>query len=1600
LKQLFAFFSLFLLSSEIYAQKPVAAFLATPSEGCAPLFVRFSQLSSNNPTNYFWDLGNGLTSTIAEPSTTYTIPGVYTVKLIAKNNFGVDSVLKTNFIIVNPNPVVNFKTIDTLGCFPLASKFTDLSTISSGSINAWSWDFGDGILSSQQNPTHVYRLDNIFNVTLKVTSQKGCIGVLSQKAIIEVTPGVVADFKNTFANACKPPSSIEFTNQSTGPGALKYTWKFGDGTQNNTQDAIHSFSKAGTYTVSMLATSSEGCTDSITKDIVIPDVKITTTINAPDTGCIYSNIKITGSSNPNADNSNWNFGDGTFANGQNQVKMFIKPGVFQIKLTNTVGSCLDSAFKKITILDGPTLDFSTTDTIGCQAPFTATFQDKSKDAVSWTWDFGDGTTSTLQNPSKTYTKEGVYSIAHMGYTAYGCGSYIKKDNLVKIVAPTIGNINLPTGGCAPLKVNFNAAVNSIDKVVSYFWDFGKNDTTSLFNPVRTFDTTGTYPVSFTATTQLGCKVSYSANDAIRVGTAPKADFEISTTTLCSSEPVNFKDLSTGNVNGWVWNLGDIGKPGNIAYSQNTSHTYTDTGNYTISLTAYNNGCPNTITKTNILRVNGTTANFEYAVSCVDRKTVNFTNKSLNATTFIWDFGDNTFNSTDINPIHIFPSFGTYNVTLTTFSGGCTSKQSLMVFIVDQKAKFTVKQNILCKNAPIHFTSSSTTTDTQIYKYEWDWGNGNFEQNQIDVDHTFNTNGNFKIVLKISDRNGCYDTVSTKISVGGPNIVFDAPSNSGCAGFTAKFEDHSISDGQNQIVNRNWFFGDGGSINTLDTLIQYKYLQTGFFDVKLIVTDAVGCVDSLTKIGLIAASNPKANFSVYDSISCPGKPIQFISSSSGAITNYNWTLGEGKTSTLKTPTNAYQKTGNYDIQLMITDKYGCKDSLLKPSFIIIDTPIAKINISDSIGNCPPLIVQFRNNSSFYKKIKWEFGDGDIALIDTPSHIYTAPGDYTAKLTVTSPGGCINSTTKSIKVFGPIGSLRFTPTIGCIPTMVNFKLTSNNTDSLIWNFQDGSSIITKDPIISHLYTAATDLQPEVTLQDVKGCRYTLTSTIDTLKIVGFKPDFGVSSNLLCTNGTVDFFDKTYTNGSLQKWNWDFGDGTSGIGSAPTHFYKDTGNYTVKLKVTSQNNCTDSITLQKIIAVVPSPKIAIVANDTICQNGFMKFTGVIIKKDTSQLNYFWNFGNGESSNLLVPKTTQYRTPGIVTARFITLNSNGCSDTVLKAVTVNALPKTDAGADSIICKGATIQLNPTGADHYEWQLPASNISCFNCPNPFAKPDSSFMYKVKGISKEGCEKIDSIRIQVIQPSQVKASLPDSICLGESIRLYASGTQLYQWSPTNEINNPSSALPTARLSKTTMFVVTGSDAYNCFVTKDSVKISVFPIPQVNAGNDLSLPAGILYRLNANISPDVTSILWSPIENLSCSTCPAPFITPKTKTEYTIKVSNPAGCTNEDKITISVNCGTENIFIPNTFSPNGDGINDILYIRGTGATEINYFRIFNRWGQLVFERKALTTLNNPSAGWDGNLNGVQLPPDVYVYMADVKCDNGKTVTIKGDIMLVR
>ena len=192
---------------------------------------------------------------------------------------------------------------------------------------------------------------------------------------------------------------------------------------------------------------------------------------------------------------------------------------------------------------------------------------------------------------------------------------------------------------------------------------------------------------------------------------------------------------------------------------------------------------------------------------------------------------------------------------------------------------------------------------------------------------------------------------------------------------------------------------------------------------------------------------------------------------------------------------------------------------------------------------------------------------------------------------------------------------------------------------------------------------------------------------------------------------------------------------------------------------------------------------------------------------------------------------------------------------------------------------------------------------------------------------------------------------------------------------------------------------NCFSDTAFIPVKVYNIPTVDAGDDKTINAGQQIDLVPLISSDVTEAIWSPTDGGFRNNFPSITVKPKETTTYTIRVMNPGGCTAVDAVTVNVICNGANVFIPNTFSPNADGSNDVFYPRGSGVFSIKSERIFTRWGEVVFEKQNFQA-NDVSAAWDGTFKGKKLNPDVYVYIIEILCDNNTLLTYKGNIALIK
>jgi gliding motility-associated-like protein len=259
--------------------------------------------------------------------------------------------------------------------------------------------------------------------------------------------------------------------------------------------------------------------------------------------------------------------------------------------------------------------------------------------------------------------------------------------------------------------------------------------------------------------------------------------------------------------------------------------------------------------------------------------------------------------------------------------------------------------------------------------------------------------------------------------------------------------------------------------------------------------------------------------------------------------------------------------------------------------------------------------------------------------------------------------------------------------------------------------------------------------------------------------------------------------------------------------------------------------------------------------------------------------------------------------------------------------------------------------------------------------------------------------VRVRQPFVLKVSPGDTLCYGGTAHLKADGADTYTWYPSIGVTDPNSGATLVKPETSTTYKLVAKDKYGCFTDTGSVFIKVWPIPTVEAGADQNLIVGQSIQLHTKNSIDVATWQWTPSGSLSCSTCAEPKANPKQTTTYNVEVKNRGGCKNNAKLTIYVTCNNGNVFLPNTFTPNADGVNDVFYPRGSGIATIKSLRIFNRWGEVVYER-ATFNVNEASSGWDGYYKGQLLSPDVYIYTCEVICQNNEVLSFKGDVSLLR
>ncbi|MFN2457412.1 MAG: PKD domain-containing protein [Chitinophagaceae bacterium] len=1425
----------FLLSVCSQAQTPSANFTSDIRSGCSPIIVDFRDLTVG-ATSLLWDFGNGATSTKKNPSTTYFTPGAYTVKLTATNANGSNTVTKQQYITVYDQPTVEFTSDKTGGCSPLKIQFNDVSTAGSGNKNvAWVWDFGYGIQSNEQNPVATFKSAGDFNVLLKVTNDKGCTKFISKQSYIKATEGVVINFSNSSLTTCNPPALVNFTNNSSGPGQLSYLWNLGDGNTSTDRSLAHTYNSTGRFPVSLAVTSSSGCTDTLKYDTLIQVTGIKTDFSIPNPICVNSGVRFLNITNSTPSSTLWEFSDGQSYASKNAFRFFDNPGSYTIKLTNFYSTCSETIIKTLNLSPTPTANFIA-DSINCKPPFNVTFQNLTNNGASYKWDFGDSKQSLEINPSHTYNSYGNFQVKLIAFNETGCSDTIQKPTYIKINKPEVAFSNLPRGGCAPFAISPVADIKSLDAVTAYLWNFGDGTTSTEQFPTHTYSNVGTYTVTLTIKTAAGCTETFSLPAAVKAGTKPKPDFIAQPRNVCAKENVNFINQST-DADKYLWFFGD----GGTSTLKDPAYQYNDLEWFDVKLIAYNNGCPDSITRPRYIYIKPPIASFLYSPDCNKRFEYTFKDQSLGAKTWQWNFGDGTTSNEQNPPAHTYKALGNYTVTLKVTNDSCEHQTTRVIKVNNNKPDFNATPRVACKPADIEFKPLVRDTSV-IANYLWSFGEQTSATTKGSTRHAYTRVGSYDITLVTTDIFGCKDTVEKKqyIRINGPVARFTGNDVNGCSGITSVFADSSLSDGVNKIVSWKWDFGDSTAQTFQNPPFQHTYNDVGYYNVKLTVKDAAGCVDSFENANFVKVSYLKANW-YSERLTCPNSPIGFVNQTVGSGINTLWDFGDGITTNVISPEHTYSDTGLYSVTLKISNEIGCIDSLTRK--IAVGRPVASFTVNNVVSFCTPFQAVFKNTSKFINSSFWHLGAG-TSMQAHPINYYAQKGVYDVKLVVTSPGGCKDSATSVITVKGiEDAQLNYNPLNGCNPLTVDLNAFTKMNGRFIWDLGDGNIVDTSNNAITHRYTDIGKFVPKVILQELTGCLIPLTG-IDTIRIRGAKANFTINNQFFCDSGSIVTVDSTTFNEPVTGYNWDFGDGNTSTTQNPIHKYVTPGIYTITLAVKTVSGCIDTMRLNEPVKIVASPLINISGDSVICVNERMRQAGVFERPDSSAVKWLWQFPNGNKAFIQYPANQQYNNSGSFIVTAIATNSSGCTDTMLKNILVNPIPT--------------------------------------------------------------------------------------------------------------------------------------------------VTMPPVITMQAGFPVVIPA--IYTSN------VVGYNWAPSATLNCINCPQPIASPKFDTKYTVSFIDSNGCRNTGEVQIVIMCKNSNVFIPNTFSPNADGNNDIFYVRGQGLERVKSFRVFNRWGEVVFE-KTNFRVNDAITGWDGRYRG-KPQPDVYVYQVEVYCDNGDIIRFEGNVALIQ
>ncbi len=1583
-------------------------------------------------TSWHWDFGDGDTANIQNPTHQYGSIGQYQVKLsIVINGFCPNSITKT--VTVEPLPAPDFKVSPV--CLNDTTFFTDLSTTPVGTITTWKWYFGDGdslIVHKPGNPDvkHIYRVKTTYPVTLLTINSKGYQRSITKN--ITVVPKPVAKF--TFNDTCytQPTSFIDESSLEGGSPISSWNWNFGDtlsgaSDSSRLQNPTHIISVPGTYPVRLIIENTDGCWDTIVRNVVMDSLPAVNFTMSQDSICMNQAASFHGIGT-NINSWHWDFGNGDSSRYQDTVYQFSTPGLHTVTLT-VKGSkgCTSSVSHDIYVYPIPNPDFRFT--IFCKGDTTC-FSDRSTISSGyiqhWQWSFGDGSSDTIQNPTHLYQPVGQYLATLYVTSDKSCTTAITQTVI-------FDSLPSPDFNVSPVCLNdttffTDKTTTPVGTIQTLKWYFGDGDSLIVnnldsFNVKHIYRAKTTYNVTLSAISTFGFERSITKQ--ITVHRKPKAAFTFNDT--CYTRPITFTDSSykAGGtaLSSWRWNFGDpLSGAADTSSLQNPTHIMSTIDTFNVRLIVSNiAGCQDTAYK-NVVVDSLPAVDFTIQKDSICfGENAHFYGIGKDITSWRWDFG-NGDSSAYQNPVYRYPAPGFYKVTLTvTGLKGCPNSISHYIYVIAlPKPDFSAES--FCIGDSTALLDKTTTAVGYIAHWHWNFGDTASTadtSSRENPKHLFSTVRSYRVRLTTTNNYGCLDSVSHFVN------IYDRPK----PGFVYHQSCNPVSEviftdtshqgkSKSPIKSYQWNFYQTDSSYLQNPVYRFPDYDTTY-QVTLTVTDTNGCSYTDTT-QVILKDSVGIDFTLQKDSVCFGDYVYFYGKGSDVV-SWHWDFGNGDTSVYQNPVYKYPAPGLYHVTLTETDLTGCVKSISHQVYVIA---LPRPDFSAKalcIGDSTAFIDKTSSPDSYVTNWHWNFGDtastADTSSSENPKHLFTKVNTYTVQLVTVNNYGCSDTISHFVNIYAR-PKPGFIYQQSCDPatevTFTDTSLRSSSKSPIVsyqWNFYQTDSSYLQNPVY-RFPDYDSSYQVTLTVTDTNGCRYTDTTTVllrDSLRI-----DF---TNPTTCFGKQTLFKTSYQPGSdsIASYTWDFNDGNQPVSSyhdTISHIFPQPGIYNVKLSVTDTNGCSAEVTHQAVIDSLPVPNFTYVTPDCDQPTYFTDSSqggGNFIK------TWQWDFGdvssgNNNYSSLTNPDHIYISNDSIYQVKLIITNFNGCTDSITKPITrrtclsVLYTASTSTGcADNTIYFMDKSNLHATTGNitRWKWNFGDGTVKTYqtfadSTPHVY-KTDGKFLVTLTITAningRPFSRQYDSTIIISLPPSAnfsaSNACTSQTVYFTDATETFGSNLTGWQWDfdDSGSTQNSSSLQNPEHIYETTnnynvQLVVT--DDKNC---RDTVvrPLEVHTTPKASFHVNYNYNGVTGQVMMNNTSAGADSYFWD-FGDGSTSTEENPVYKYTSIDIFHIMLIATSQYQCSDTAT-SVYDLTSGLYVPNSFSPSSNVPGTNLFLpKGVHLAEY-HIQIYSTWGTLLWESSKLTANGEPVEGWDGTYKGQPMPAGNYIWRIKAKFIDG-------------